>query len=174
MRGSTAAVLIAILLALGGAACQTPRSAGESSTAVAPPTALPPITPTKPPASIGMVERFGWQTVEQMRDAFVAGDAPAFLSKVSRGFYRGYANLETALGKTFAGRPQVELVIAIREVTADEDKVNALVRWNRTITPREGPAQLLSGETQLVFLKTEGALRLIDYRKGSLFGLSGF
>jgi hypothetical protein len=121
-----------------------------------------------------MVERFGWQTVEQMRDAFEALDAPAFLAKVSRGFYRGYANLEGALGKTFAGRPRIELAIAIREVTAGDDKVNVLVRWNRTTTPQEGPVQAVSGETQLIFLKTEGALRLIDFRKDSLFGLAGF
>lgn len=174
MKRSWVTVVAAIVCTLAFFACRTagPQPEPHAGAAVPPP-GLPALTSTTPPKDLGMVERYGWQTVEQMREAYVAADAAAFLTKVSRGFYRGYGNLESSLQHLFAVAARIDLAIAIQEVATEEDKVSVRVKWNRSWAMKDGSVAPLAGESVLIFLRTDGTLRLIDYRKDPLFGLEG-
>lgn len=174
MKRRSSAIVFATLFVFACGAGQTSRpQPGLGAGGVAPTPALPALAPSEPPARLGMVERYGWQTVEQMRDAYIAGDAEVFLAKVSRGFYRGYANLEASLQRTFASAAKVDLAIAIQEIVAEEDRLSVRVKWNRTLTLKSGVMERLAGESVLIFQRTEETLRLIDYRKDPIFGIAG-
>lgn len=180
MKRTWFAITSALVFALALNACQTvsypvavPVSKPPSPKPSPQLSRLPPLAPTTPPANMGAVERFGWQTVEQMRDSFVRGEASSFLAKVSRGFYRGYPAIETSLENTFAKAATIDLAIAIQEVIAEEDKVSVRIKWNRSLELRGGTMEYLAGESVLLFLKADNTLRLIDYRKDPIFGLEG-
>ena len=58
---------------------------------------VPRLAPTQPPSDLGAIERFAWQQVVQLGEAFAAGDVDGFLARVSRGFYRSYSFIESSL-----------------------------------------------------------------------------
>jgi hypothetical protein len=118
------------------------------------------------------VHRFAWQQVMHLGDAFAAGDADAFLVKVSRGFYRGYTTLETSLRQLLGGASARSAVVAVREVAEEEGRVSVRAEWTRSVTGRDG-VDARHGETVFLFLKSDTSLRLIDYRGDAPFGIDG-
>jgi len=137
------------------------------------PAALPRLVPTDPPAELGTVERFAWQRVTEFGEAFSAGDVEGFLSKVSRGFYRGYATLETSLKTLIGDSTERTAVVAVRRVTTEDGRVIVRAQWTRSVTRRNGTVQAASGETEFLFLKNDTSLRLLDYRGDTPFAIDG-
>jgi hypothetical protein len=140
---------------------------------VQPAVALPKLSPTVPPADLAPAQRFAWQQVVQLGSAFAAGDAEAFLARVSRGFYRGYSTLESSLKQLFADASNSTAVVAVREVAEDEGKLSVRAEWTRSVTCRDGSVDARQGETVFLFLKSDQSLRLIDYRGAPPFAIEG-
>jgi len=83
------------------------RTSAPPPVAETPQARLPALAPTRPPADLGMVERYGLAEVEQMKaKAFAAANAPD-LSEGVAGFLRGYATLESKLATTFANTDKI-------------------------------------------------------------------
>lgn len=160
--------LVALLCACAGAP-QTGGSPADVAPFRAPPAR---IAPTLPPEGIGTVERYAWQCVEQLGEDFSSGNADGFLGRVSRGFYRGYPALEASLRALIADSDARSAVVAVREVTADGDRVSVRAQWSRTVTRRGVPDER-RGETVFLFLKSDTSLRLLDYRGDAPFAIEG-
>jgi hypothetical protein len=128
---------------------------------------------TAPPADLGAVERYAWLAVIQLGEAYAAGDMDGFLGRVSRGFYRGYPALEIALRAHLGGTTARSAVVAVDGVTTEGERVSVGARWERGITRTDGTAQLLSGTTDFLFLRSDTSLRLLDFRGDAPFGIEG-
>jgi hypothetical protein len=167
----TTAAAVVVLSACGSA----PRPG--AGPALSPPAAVKPqvpqLVPTQPPADLGSVERYAWQQVVMLGDAFAAGDIPGFLARVSRGFYRGYGKLEASLVALLEGSRARDVVVAIRLVTEDEGRISVRAEWTRSVTLPDGSVDARRGETVFLFLKSDTSLRLIDYRGDAPFALDG-
>ena len=157
-------------------ACAAPRQPasppGAQPAAPAVP-AEPRLVQTQPPEGLGDVERYAWQIVVQLGDAYAAGDVSGFLAKVSRGFYRGYPALESSLRALVAGSTARTAIVAVRGVSTDGDRVSVRAEWSRSVTRPDGAIEPRSGETQFHFLKSGTSLRLLDYRGDAPFGIDG-
>jgi len=129
--------------------------------------------PTQPPSDLGAVERFAWQQVVRLGEAFAAGDVPGFLARVSRGFYHGYSALESSLTALLTDSSAHAAVVAIRMVTEEEGKVSVRAEWTRSVTMRDGSVEARHGETVFLFLKSDSSLRLLDYRGDAPFAIGG-
>ena len=165
----------ALILAAAAAsllACAAPSAPGPSSTAPQGQQG-PRLQRTDPPADLGAVERYAWQAVIQLGEAYAAGDIDGFLGRVSRGFYRGYPALESALRAHLEGTTARSVVVAVDGVTTEGDRVSVSARWERSLARRDGAAQLLSGTTVFLFLRSDTSLRLLDYRGDPPFGIEG-
>lgn len=134
---------------------------------------IPQLLPTQPPSDLGSVERFAWQQVVQLGEFFAAGDVEGFLARVSRGFYRGYAKLESSLKATLANSRARAVVVAVRLVTEDEGRISVRTEWTRSVTLPDGSVDASRGETVFLFLRSDTSLRLIDYRGDAPFGIDG-
>jgi hypothetical protein len=119
------------------------------------------------------VERFAWQRVVELGEAFAAGKADDFLAKVSRGFYRGYSALESALKTLLDGSVARTAVVAVRQVAEEEGRVSVRAEWTRSVTRGDGSVDAQHGETIFLFLKSDTSLRLLDYRGAAPFGIGG-
>jgi hypothetical protein len=134
---------------------------------------LPVLKPTEPPPDLDPIQRFAWQQVVQLGDAFAAGDAEAFLARVSRGFYRGYATLERSLQNLLADSSSRSAVVAVRKVAEDMGRVSVRAEWTRSVTRRDGSVEARHGETEFLFLRSDTSLRLLDYRGDAPFAIGG-
>jgi len=174
-RTSCALAVIAVVTLELGACADGPRPGTQTTvppvTAVRQPLGL--LKPTEPPGDIGPIERFAWQRVVELGEAFAAGDAEGFLAKVSRGFYRGYGTLETSLKALLADSSARAAVVAVRKITEEEGRVSVRAEWTRTITRRDGSVDARHGETEFLFLKSDTSLRLLDYRGDTPFAIDG-
>ena len=148
-------------------------SVPTSSPAAAMKPQAPKLVATQPPSNLDAVHRFAWQQVVHMGDAFAAGDVENFLTRVSRGFYRGYGNLENSLRALLLNARAREAVVAVRLVTEEEGRVSVRAEWTRSVTLRDGTVDARHGETVFLFLKSDTSLRLLDYRGDAPFGLAG-
>jgi hypothetical protein len=119
------------------------------------------------------VQRFAWQQVTLLGEAFAAGDVEGFLSRVSRGFYRNYSALESSLRELLTNAKSRNAVVAIRLVTEEEGRVSVRAEWTRTVTLPDGGVDARHGETVFLFLKSDTSLRLLDYRGDAPFGIPG-
>jgi hypothetical protein len=164
-----------VVLLLGGCAGTTRSdpSPVTSSPAAAKPAAAVNLVPTYPPADLGAVERFAWQQVVQLGDAFAKGDVDGFLSRVSRGFYRGYSTLEKSLKALMEHASARAAVVAVRLVSEEDGKVSVRAEWTRSVTRPDGSVELRHGETVFLFLKSDTNLRLLDYRGDAPFAIDG-
>jgi len=157
-------------------ACAGPTQSGPAAT-TAPPAAVKPqpptLVPTPLPAELGAVERFAWQQVVQLGEAFAAGDTDAFLGKVSRGFYRGYSTLERSLTALLANSRARAAVVAVRQVSEEEGRVSVKAEWTRSVTRPDGSVDARHGETVFLFLRSDTSLRLLDYRGDAPFAIDG-
>ena len=131
------------------------------------------LVPTQPPPDLGSVERFAWQQVVQLGEAFAAGDVEGFLARVSRGFYRSYGTLESSLKDLLANSRARSAVVAIRQVTEEEGRVSVRAEWTRSVTFPDGSVDARRGETVFLFLKSDTSLRLLDYRGDAPFAIDG-
>jgi hypothetical protein len=172
------ALTAAAALALG--ACASPQESGSQGPgpAAAQPSAtaqatLPALKPTVPPADLDPTQRFAWQQVVQLGDAFAAGDAEGFLARVSRGFYRGYSTLEASLKALLADSTDRGAVVAVQRVAEDSGRVSVRAEWTRSLTRRDGSFEARRGETEFLFLKSDTSLRLLDYRGDAPFAIPG-
>jgi hypothetical protein len=164
----------AAALLLGACAGATQPGAGAKQSlpaAVIP--QVPQLVPTQPPADLGSVERFAWQQVVQLGEAFSAGDIEGFLARVSRGFYRGYGKLESSLKALLENSRARSAVVAIRLVTEEEGRVSVRTEWTRSVTLPDGRVDARRGETVFLFLRSDTSLRLIDYRGDAPFAIDG-
>lgn len=152
------------------AACAAPGTPGPATPSPAPP-AQGRLQPTQPPADIGTVERYAWLAVVQLGEAYQAGDVEGFLNRVSRGFYRGYPALESALRKLVGETTERSATVAVRDVAAEGDRVSVRAQWERSLVRRGGSPEHLAGETVFLFLRSETSLRLLDYRGDAPFGI---
>lgn len=134
---------------------------------------VPNLVPVAPPADLGTVERFAWQQVVQLGEAFAAGDAEGFLAKVSRGFYRSYTTLETSLRALLDDSKARDAVVAVRAVTEEEGRVSVRAEWTRSVTRGDGSLDARHGETVFLFLRSDTSLRLLDYRGDPPFAIDG-
>jgi len=134
---------------------------------------LPALKPTVPPPDLDPVQRFAWQQVVQLGDAFAAGDVEGFLTRVSRGFYRGYSRFEASLRKLLGDSSARSAVVAIRQVSEDSGRVSVRAEWTRSVTRRDGSVEARYGETEFLFLKSDTSLRLLDYRGAAPFAIEG-
>jgi len=134
---------------------------------------VPQLVPTQPPSDLGSVERFAWQQVVQLGEAFAAGDVEGFLSRVSRGFYHGYTTLESSLKALLENSRARTAVVAIRLVTVEEGRVSVRTEWTRSVTLPDGSVDARSGTTVFLFLKSDTSLRLIDYSRDAPFAIDG-
>jgi hypothetical protein len=165
----------ALVVLLGGCAGTTRSVSGPVTpppAATKPPAAVN-LVPTNPPSDLGAVERFAWQQVVQLGDAFAKGDVDGFLSRVSRGFYRGYSQLEKSLKALMDNATARAAVVAVRLVSEEDGKVSVRAEWTRSVTLRDGSVELRHGETVFLFLKTDTNLRLLDYRGDAPFAIDG-
>ena len=164
----------AAALMLGACSGATQSGPGVSTT---PPAAVKPqqssLVPTDPPSDLGAVERFAWQQVVQLGEAFAAGDVEGFLAKVSRGFYRNYTTLETSLRNLLGGASARAAVVAVRLVTEESGRVVVRAEWTRSVTGSDGRVDARHGETVFLFLKSDTSLRLIDYHGDPPFAIDG-
>jgi hypothetical protein len=171
------ALVAALATAVSGMlGCAAPVKAPTVPPASAAPAAAPvasTLRQTDPPAGLGSVERYAWLTVIQFGEAFAAGDVDGFLSRVSRGFYRGYPALEQGLRALFAASTSRSAIVAVSGVTVEGDRVGVRARWERTLTRGDGAPEMLAGETEFVFFKSESSLRLLDFRGDAPFGIEG-
>ena len=144
---------------------------------LAPPAAVKPqvpqLVPTQPPPDLGSVERFAWQQVVHLGEAFAAGDVEGFLARVSRGFYRSYSTLESSLKDLLANSRARSAVVAVRQVTEEEGRVSVRTEWTRSVTIPDGSVDARRGETVFLFLKSDTSLRLLDYRGDAPFAIDG-
>jgi len=131
------------------------------------------LAPTPQPSDLGAVERFAWQQVMQLGEAFAAGDVEGFLAKVSRGFYHGYSALEASLRALMANSSARAAVVAVRLVTQEEGRVSVRAEWTRSVTRPDGSVEARHGETVFLFLKSDTSLRLLDYRGDAPFAIDG-
>jgi hypothetical protein len=156
-------------------ACATPGEPGPASAPPAPAAAQAEsrLRPAPPPAELGSVERFAWQAVIQLGEAYAAGDVDGFLARVSRGFYRGYPALETALHALVRDTTSRSAVVAVQAVALEGERVSVRALWERRLVPRNGAPQFLAGETVFYFLRSETSLRLLDFRGDVPFGIQG-
>jgi len=172
LRNAVLPVLVVMLL--GGCAGVTRSGSGA---AALPPAAAKPkqpaLVPTSPPSDLGAVERFAWQQVVQLGDAFASGDIGGFLSRVSRGFYRGYSALELSLKALLENSSARAAVVAVRLVAEEEGRVSVRAAWTRSVTLPDGRVDARQGETVFLFLKSDTSLRLLDYRGDAPFGIDG-
>lgn len=176
LRTSALPLVVTLLLAAcaGGAGESSPRSAAP--VAVPPASTKPPIprlTPTSPPADLAAVERDAWQMVVELGEAFAAGDTAGFLSKVSRGFYRGYGALESSITALLEGSRSRGAVVAVKTVTQEGGRVSVTAEWTRSVTRRDGTVDAWHGETVFLFLNSGNSLRLLDYRGDAPFAIDG-
>ena len=151
--------LLSVLLAVAGlAACQT---TGSLPGKAMPGEAVPE----------NLTERYVHQIVESLCDSFVAQESQTFMKYVSGGFYKGHDRLQKDLEMEFRSGRAPYLEVAVEEVHEEDTRVTALVSWTRS--SGQGTAADLHGETLLVFHKGE-SLTLVDFRRGSLYGIGGF
>lgn len=169
LRASALSIATALLL---GACAGGSAPAGPAAAAVVKP-ANPRLMPTVPPAELGTVQRFAWQRVVELGNAFAAGDVEGFLGKVSRGFYRGYSKLEAALRALMADSSARDAAVAVRKVTEEEGRVSVKAEWTRSITRSDGTIDAQRGETVFLFLKSDTSLRLLDYSGDAPFAIAG-
>jgi hypothetical protein len=148
-----------------------PGSPAPPSAAVRQP--LPAVVPTQPPADLDPIQRFAWQQVVQLGEAFTAGDIDGFLARVSRGFYRGYSQFEDALRKLLEDSSARSAVVAVRQISEDSGRVSVRAEWTRSVTRRDGNVEERYGETEFLFLKSDTSLRLLDYRGDAPFAIAG-
>lgn len=158
-------------------ACAAPTRSGTAAAPAPPPAAvkphLPALSPTQPSAGLSAVERFAWQQVAQLGEAFAAGDVDGFLAKVSRGFYRNYSSLESSLKALLENSRARTAVVAVRLVSEEEGRVSVKTEWTRSVTLPDGSVDERYGETVFLFLKSDTSLRLLDYRGAAPFGIDG-
>ncbi len=171
-------VLGRVLAGLAGVAllggCAAAPSPGPGGQVAAPePARLARLVATPPPPDLGTVERYAWMGVVQLGEDFAAGNADAFLARISSGFYRGYPALEAAIRTLFAATSAREVVVAVREVSSEGDRVSVRAEWSRTLSREGGAPEQLRGETVFLFLRSETSLRLLDYRGAAPFGIEG-
>ena len=172
MKRRPARALVLATAAASLLACAAPPAPGPVATAPQGQPA-PRLQRTDPPADLGAVERYAWQAVIQLGEAYAAGDGDGFLGRVSRGFYRGYPALESALRAHLEGTTARSAVVAVDGVTTEGERVSVSARWERSLARRDGAAQLLSGTTVFLFLRSDTSLRLLDYRGDPPFGIEG-
>jgi hypothetical protein len=129
------------------------------------------VVPTQPPADLDPIQRFAWQQVVQLGEAFTAGDIDGFLARVSRGFYRGYSQFEDALRKLLEDSSARSAVVAVRQISEDSGRVSVRAEWTRSVTRRDGNVEERYGETEFLFLKSDTSLRLLDYRGAAPFAI---
>jgi hypothetical protein len=168
----------ALLLAAVAAsllACAAPQPPAPATPATPGPQGQPAVRlrRTEPPADLGIAERYAWQAVIQLGEDYGAGDVEGFMARVSRGFYRGYPALESALRAHLEGTTSRSVVVAVDGVAAEGERVSVSARWERSLARRDGAAQLLSGTTVFLFLRSETSLRLLDFRGDPPFGIEG-
>jgi hypothetical protein len=168
----------AAVLLLGGCAVAPASSPAPGARAAKAPAAavqqqMPQLVPTQPAADLSAVGRFAWQQVQQLGDAFAAGDVDGFLSRVSRGFYRSYSTLESSLRELLANSTARSAVVAIRLVAEEEGRVSVRAEWARSVTLADGSVDVRRGETEFLFLKSDTSLRLLDYRGDAPFAIPG-
>ena len=153
-------------------ACAAPSSPGPAATAPQGQPA-PRLQRTDPPADLGAVERYAWQAVIQLGEAYETGDVNGFLGRVSRGFYRGYPALESVLRAHLEGNTARRVVVAVDGVATEGERVSVAARWERGSTRADGTTQLLAGTTAFLFLRSDTSLRLLDFRGDPPFGIEG-
>lgn len=172
LRASALTAGAALLLAACAGAPQ-PGPAASSAPPAAVQAQIPNLQPTEQPTDLGAVERFAWQQVVSLGEAFAAGDVEGFLAKVSRGFYRSYSTLEGSLTRLMANSTARAAVVAVRLVTEEEGRVSVRAEWTRSVTLPGGGVDVRHGETVFLFLKSDSSLRLLDYRGDAPFGIDG-
>jgi hypothetical protein len=167
-------VLASIAVAALLVACAAPGAAPPSPPPAA--AAAPVVSKLKqedPPANLGAVERYAWQAAVQLGQDYEKGDIDGFLSRVSRGFYRGYPALESALRRLVNNTTSRSAVVAVRGVTLEGDRVSVRAQWERRIVRLDGVPDFRAGETVFHFLKSETSLRLLDFRGDVPFAIEG-
>ena len=164
-----------LLLAASAAsllACAAPSTPGPAPTEPQSRPA-PQLRQTLPPADLGAVERYAWQAVIQLGEDYAAGDVDGYLARVSRGYYRGYPALESALRAEVEGTIARSVVVAVEGVTTEGERVSVSARWETRLMRRGGAGELLTGTSVFLFLRSDTSLRLLDYRGDSPFGVKG-
>jgi hypothetical protein len=115
-------------------------------------------------------ETYVVQTVAAMTEALNAGDVPRFMAKVSSGYYRGTAQLETRIKAALANRTAFRIETTIAGISVDDTKVTAKLSWKESWkTSPQGATQVREGTNSLVFMRGMG-IKLIDQREETLFG----
>lgn len=75
------------------------------------------------------------------------------------------AHLEGTLSRSVA--------VAVDGVTTESERVSVSARWERSLERGDGTAQLLTGTTVFLFLRSDTSLRLLDFRGDPPFGIEG-
>jgi hypothetical protein len=155
-----AAVLHALICATLLTACQAPQPAVRQDSGKG---ALPG----------DLTQRYVHQIVRDLRDSLNSKDVPGFMKHVSEGFYKGRSRLQKNLEESFAAAGAVSVEAQIVEIDEEDLRISAVVRWTRSDKTPLGETVDDAGQTRLIFHKVD-TLSLVDFREGSLFGISGF
>ena len=129
------------------------------------PVSAPPASPT----GGTLEEQFVRQTVFSLRDSFVKRDTASFMRHVSDGFYLGRRRLQKGLDEEFASPGELSLTVEVREVSVNDPRVTAVVRWERGVDGVSAG----SGTTELIFHRDD-TVSLVNFRRDPLFGIAGF
>ena len=162
-----------LLGACAGAGTNQPASVASKPPAVAEKPQLPKLVPTRVPPDLGGVERSAWLQTVQLGDDFAAGNAEAFLAKVSMGFYHGYGTLSSSLKTLLANSSAGAVVVAVRQATKEDERVSVRAEWTRSVTLADGSVDARQGDTVFIYFITGENLRLIDYRGDAPFAIAG-
>jgi len=120
-----------------------------------------------------LTQRYVHQVVNAFRDSLNGEDVPGFMKHVSEGFYKGRSRLQKNLEASFAAVGSVSVETQVVEIDEEDLRIFAVVRWTRSARTPQGEVVDDAGQTLLVFHKGD-TLSLVDFREGSLFGISGF
>jgi hypothetical protein len=120
-----------------------------------------------------LTERYVHQIVNDLRDDLNSKNVAGFMKHVSEGFYRGRSRLQKSLEESFAAVGSVSVETEVVEIDEEDLRISALVRWTRSDETSLGDRVDDAGQTRLIFHKAD-TLSLVDFREGSLFGISGF
>jgi len=158
MKAKAAATVFCAGLLLAGCGTTPAPPAGEE-------------IPAEVPSNLE--ERFVHQVVFSLGDSFEQRNTTTFMKHVSEGFYLGRARLEENLRETFAAAGEEALSVEIVEVSVEELKVTALLRWKRSPAGGAAGGASLEGTTELIFQKGQ-TLSLVQFKRDALFGITGF
>ncbi len=116
-----------------------------------------------------VLERKAEQALEELRQAYMAGDLNGFFDDVSEGSYFNGSDLRINLSRRFTDFSDIELFFWIDHALVEGEKAVLRMHWQKRMTVNKtGRQAISSGRADFIFQVQESA-RLLDVRGSSPF-----